>query len=446
VTAWLLCPVAAPAAVRSAQHGPDPAAIDALAEPPAPTGGPRGRPLLGSARLTATAADVAGSLPESWCGPARATDDTDSETLPGERKIHAVYAVAADATDRLAALGGRLQADAFRASALLEELYGRALRFDMGTDCGPQYIDITTLRLTPSSAELAAAAAGDTLIETLRGPLRAAGFAVADETDRLSLARQRRMNYLVWLDGAPVEGSCGQATLYPDTTSSPDANINAFGGKIAVVFRDGQGFCGSNTVRHEIGHTLGALMPAAPHAFDGSHCDDAYEDTMCYPSAPHRDSGSFQARFFDYGNDDYWALPGTDLGRWTIDRSPFVCPDVSCNVPGGARASGLDADGDLLPDVLDLCPGADDLAALDPTGRPGCEDHPDGAPQGQTTTARTAERSRNVVVRIRRHGRYRITVTCRGRRVGRRQVRGPRKVVLKVRCGARPRAKLRRLR
>lgn len=93
--------------------------------------------------------------------------------------------------------------------------------------------------------------------------------------------------------------------------------MNNVGGKVAAVFREGDGgFCDSNTVRHEVAHALGALQQPAPHAFDGAHCNDAYEDTMCYPSSPKRADGSYHSRFFDYGNDDYWDPPNRGPLSW----------------------------------------------------------------------------------------------------------------------------------
>lgn len=53
-------------------------------------------------------------------------------------RYHAVYLVPADGRSRLARVAPRLQAGARGASGLLERLYGRAIRFDMGTSCGSE--------------------------------------------------------------------------------------------------------------------------------------------------------------------------------------------------------------------------------------------------------------------------------------------------------------------
>ena len=97
------------------------------------------------------------------------------------------------------------------------------------------------------------------------------------------------------------------------------------------------GFCRGRTLRHELGHTMGALQKVAPHAYDGAHCNDSAEDTMCYTSATSFDSGGPS---FDYGNDDYWdpvanpSLGSTrKLGWWTVNRSRFVCALTGCANP-----------------------------------------------------------------------------------------------------------------
>ena len=164
------------------------------------------------------------------------------------------------------------------------------------------------------------------------------GMTTAKTTDTLEALRQNTRNYVVWLDAPGPKDACGQATMEPDTDRNPDTNRSNFGGKVAIVFRQRNGFCNSTAVRHEIAHTLGALREGAPNAIDGAHCGDAYEDTMCVGDAPRIGPTPFEG-FFDYGNDDYWSPPGgPPLGWWTVDQSRFLCADVACNVPSPAEA------------------------------------------------------------------------------------------------------------
>src|SRR3954466_7376754 len=302
-------------------HGPDPAAVAAGAEAPAV-------PVHAKAR-------AAKLVPSAWCGDESSSDNLVNEVDNGPFRYHGVYMVAADAPDRFGVLATSMQTDAFQASSLLESSYGRAIRFDIGTSCGPQFLDISVVRMAETSAQMAALArTPDGTFDAVTRALDAAGFETIQPSDTMEEAAARTRNYVVWLDAPAPAGTCGQATIYDDPTRGPD-NLNNFGGKAAIVFRNGDGFCSSNAVRHEIGHNLGALQRVAPHAFDGSHCNDAYEDTMCYPSSPLVGDGQ-RGRFFDYGNDDYWSLPGSPLPWWTVDENRFLCPDASCNVVPGA--------------------------------------------------------------------------------------------------------------
>ena len=399
-------------------HGPDPASVAAS-------------PVAKNSRLAKV-------LPSTWCGSEQAQDDTLHEFDNGPYRYHAVYMLAADAPDRFAQLASRLQADAFGASALLEQSYGRAIRFDLGTSCGPQYLDVSVVRMPQTQAEMAALASqpGGTF-GAVTSALSAAGMQPIRPTDSVDGAAALTRNYVVWVDAPAAPGTCGEAAIYDDPSRSPE-NLNNLGGKVALVFRNGpDGFCSSTAVRHEIGHNLGALQPVAPHAFDGSHCDDAYEDTMCYSNAP-KVADAQRGLYFDYGNDDYWSPPGgTPLPWWTVDESRFLCPDASCN---------LVAEGEPAP-----APSGDPAAAAP-------------AP-GTTTRTRTTRRRRHARVRIhaarRGHrvwkvrvraigdGRGIVLVRCRRHRHGQmrtvltRRTHLPRTVHGRVRCGAsRPRARL----
>ena len=268
----------------------------------------------------------------AWCGAQRATDNVADEVANGAYRYHAIYLRASDAEDRFAAEAGGIQASAFGASALLERLYSRAIRFDMGTNCGPANLDISLVRSSRTTADFAEAATrADGTLKLVTAEVRRAGFKTFRPEAGLTQARRLRKNFVVWLDAPAPAGACGAAEVLDDSTRKP-TNWNNLGGKVAVIFRDRGEFCGPAAVRHEVGHTLGALTSAAPNAFDGAHCDDAYEDTMCYPSAPQRGSGEYANEYFDFGNDDYWDPPkGKPLKWWTANLNRFLCPTASCN-------------------------------------------------------------------------------------------------------------------
>jgi len=288
-------------------------------------------PAVPSLRHHATAHSA--SEPFGWCGEERTHDYVDNELANGRYRYHAVYLFPQDGADRFSpALATQMQSDLFGASGLLEHLYGRAVRLDMGTDCGPGFLDISVVKSALSSDDFAAAAKQDDgTMQIVARALAMAGFPTLKNGASRRAAGRLTTNYVVWLD-APTPLGCGIGQSIDDSTRSR-SNWNNYGGKVAVIFRADDDFCGQDTVRHEIGHTLGAMQPDAPHAFDGVHCDDAYEDTMCYPDSPVRGSGDFQDQYFDYGNDDYWDPPGGRvLGWWTADENRFICPTASCNV------------------------------------------------------------------------------------------------------------------
>src|SRR4051794_8866695 len=411
--------LASPTVGAPSTHGPDPAAVAAGAEAPAVPAHAKPR----AAKL----------VPSAWCGTESSSDNLVNEVDNGPFRYHSVYMAAADAPDRFGALATSMQTDAFQASSLLESSYGRAIRFDLGTSCGPQYLDISVVRMPQTSAQLSALArTSNGTYDAAVAALDGAGFETIQPDDTVADASARTRNYLVWLDGPTPGGSCGQAAIYDDPTRSAD-NLNNLGGKAAVVFRNGDGFCSSNAARHEIGHNLGGLQPVAPHAFDGAHCNDAYEDTMCYSNSPLVADGD-RGQFFDYGNDDYWSLPGRPLAWWTVDENRFLCEDATCNAVGGGDAdAGLPAP----------------AAPVAPVG-------PASAPRRARSHGRVkmrAKRRHHGVwkLRLRAVGSGRGVVVVRCRRHRRGQVRTvlhrsthlPRTLHGRVRCRAsRPRARL----
>ena len=364
------------------------------------------------------------AAPALWCGERLSSDDTAHERDNGSHRYHAIYAVPSDGTDRFDAVAHTLQADALQASALLERQYGRAIRFDMGTKCGPDFLDISIVRLPHSRDQLAAfAQSGSVAILTQIGAdLAEAGYDPLPMTGSLGPeAAARAKNYLVWLDDVDVTPLCGVGTTVTDTRRDA-ANVNNFGGKLALVFRDGDRFCNSNTVRHEIGHNLGALMSQAPNAIDGAHCGDAFEDTMCLPSAPRRDSGEYQSQYFDYGNDDYWDPPGKALGWWTVNLNRFLCSDAACNRPPAGTVAGAltDALNDAGKQLLGKCTGLGMViaggpctSALRKAGVPAHSQAPPTRPKLRFRARRKSRARWQVTLELRNGERASVTVTCR---------------------------------
>jgi hypothetical protein len=396
---------AAPAAPAQRTHGPDAATAAA--------------PIAGVARAS------------DWCANA---DQGANQFDNGPYRYRAVYVHPADRPSRLANVGGELEAAAFGASGLIERLYGRAVRFDVGTPCGRGRLDIASVRLPLTYDQLAAiaAAGGSATFDAVAEGLRAGGFAMPAGDAPVEQLAPLTENFLVWLDAPAPARSCGQGTALLDSTRT-EANLNNLGGKLALIFRRGDEFCGPDTIRHEIGHNLGALQLDAPNTTDGVHCNDAFEDTMCGADAPQVADGAFNGLFFDYGNDDYWDPPhGQPLAWWTVNLSRFLCPTSDCNRPDP-------------PAGADRAPAAATRAKADPrTTR--------SAPRRPRLSRRLSRGDRYVRIRLRARGTgtARLVVNCKRRlhpgrahprRIVRRRVALPATVRLRTACRS-PRARL----
>src|SRR3954466_11459510 len=92
--------------------------------------------------------DGSDGLPTAWCG-GETTGDNPAITAASKAQFKVVYAFAADRPDRFAGWKDAIQADVAIVSRFLSAQDGgaKALRFDMGTSCGPQYVDIQTVQL-----------------------------------------------------------------------------------------------------------------------------------------------------------------------------------------------------------------------------------------------------------------------------------------------------------
>jgi len=99
-----------------------------------------------------------GGLPTVWCGDERTGDDvTHAAYGPDLPQFKLVYAYAADAPSRFAAWKDALQADVSLIGRFMGAQSGgrRTPRFDMGTDCGPQYVDVQVVALPGPRASYA---------------------------------------------------------------------------------------------------------------------------------------------------------------------------------------------------------------------------------------------------------------------------------------------------
>ena len=111
---------------------------------------------VGQAKLRSLDVGVAASnLPLTWCGTATTTDDTADATFGAALpQFKLVYAYPSDRPNRFSQWADALQADVSLIEQFVSSQPGsaRAPRFDMGTSCGPQYVDIQTVALPGTRA------------------------------------------------------------------------------------------------------------------------------------------------------------------------------------------------------------------------------------------------------------------------------------------------------
>src|SRR5581483_3480694 len=137
--------------------------------------------------------------------------------------------------------------------------------------------------------------------------------------------------YLVWMDANEL---CGIATFYPDDEKT-DANYNNGGAPGSVERIDsgcwGLASQGQSIEAHELMHSLGAVMPTAPHGSPAGHCSDS-SDRMCYLDGTVLTllnvCGPAHEATFDCNNDDYFNTapgPGNYLyTHWNAADNSFI--------------------------------------------------------------------------------------------------------------------------
>ena len=265
-----------------------------------------------------------------------ASDAADLNALP---KVHAIYVYPAKTASRFLSFAAMFQADARQSSDLLKTL-GRDVRWDFRSKvpytqspayCGTtEVLDITVFQSKYNARQLAA-----TNQFTL----------VSNELQASGRFNSPTKKYVAWLDAGSQY--CGQGSLYQDTLRSAD-NASENNRTTGIVYRPYAsnsaltgGFCRGRTLLHELGHNLGAVQRVAPNAFDGAHCDDDNNDTMCYAGQA-SDQVTSPTPQFDYQKNDYWdpgatrittanpdgypTVSAERLPWWTLNLSKYICP------------------------------------------------------------------------------------------------------------------------
>ncbi|HEX6698648.1 MAG TPA: hypothetical protein VF080_17695 [Solirubrobacteraceae bacterium] len=290
---------------------------------------------LALAHLTSTAApNLARYAPTTWCGTRLTTDDSDFAAFPAtQRQIKVVYAYAAGEQDRSAQWSDALQANVSNIEQYLAVQTGgtRALRFDMGTECGPQYVDIQTVALPRARTYYRD---DPTNFNRLATDVAAALGPLSGPRDVFVLADK--------LTDDPVWGI---AQVIDDDSAGP-ANYSNAGGLTAIMWTnpstqpDPSDPWQPTVMLHEITHNLGGVQQSAPNHTSNWHCTDG-EDVMCYPDGSPEAAGyddtvcqlnvgatAAVPQTYDCGHDDYFnpaPAPGSYLDtHWNVYRSAFM--------------------------------------------------------------------------------------------------------------------------
>jgi hypothetical protein len=307
---------------------------------------------------TAAAADAPGALPYDWCGDERTSDDVVHSALPAASpRLKVVYAHPADRPDRFAAWSDALQGNVALVQRFLAAQSGgaKALRFDMGTPCGPQYLDVQVVHLSGPRSQYVdnfSAIVGEveSKLGTVDGPRNT--VVLADT-----------------LNGGTYDYGLGENVLgtYGDRPGA--ANVHNRGGFASVLFsRDGQSAPGTGArgwwpegMLHEITHNLGGVQWSAPHSTQPAgfqnprygHCWQG-NDVMCYLE----DSGAAHAmrndcpriggaipQAYDCGRDDYFnpaPAAGSYLAtHWNVYDNAFLAPCGQIAPACGGGMEGL---------------------------------------------------------------------------------------------------------
>jgi hypothetical protein len=309
-------------------------------------------------------------VPTTWCGTQTTTDNTaDASIDPTLPQFKFIYAYPSDRPNRFDQWKDALQANVGLITRFVSRQPNstKAPRIDLGTSCGPLYLDIQVVALPNTRAYYL-----DSL-ERIR----------ADVATRVNPAPGGPRNYEILGDTlGSVQKGLGQLYQGSSYDRADSNNIHNRGNFYSVDFtNDGSpqlyaSFPGwqPTMVLHEMSHNMGAVQWSAPHtsspssspSYTYSHCWDGY-DVMCYRDGPSmareyvttecaQVGSGWMYQPFDCHQDDYFnPLPasGSYLAtHWNIYDNVFMSdcaslPDGLCDtvalvgVPANTRAPSV---------------------------------------------------------------------------------------------------------
>jgi hypothetical protein len=298
-----------------------------------------------SAQAGAAADPSSDGLPLTWCGTERTSDDTVNAAFPASQaQFKVVYAHPSDQPDRFDAFKDALQANVALISRFMSAQSGglKAPRFDLGTSCGPEYVDAQRVTLPGTRSQYVSNF--DAVQTAVRAQLNASPGGPRNAVILADTLSPDAPGYL-----------SGVATRYDDDWPGAD-NYHNDGGLSAIIWvplgqaspaQNPSGFWPEGFL-HEMAHNLGAVQWSAPHtthtpggpSFYG-HCWDEW-DVLCYEDGPAPThamrvdcpaSPGVIAQEFDCNRDDYFnpaPPPGNYLAtHWNLFNSVFLAPCAS---------------------------------------------------------------------------------------------------------------------
>ncbi len=278
-------------------------------------------------------------FPLTWCGDERTSDDVlHARNTPTLAQFKVVYAYASDRANRFAAWKDALQADVSLISRFMGAQSGgrKAPRFDMGTNCGPDYVDIQVVALPGARATYA------NNLGALKAAVAAQVPAVLGQPRNTLVLADRMSTY-------PAGHWTGIGESYVSESPGSASPHNAGGLFAALWVPDAEAAPGANPdgwwaegLLHELSHNLGAVGDNAPHSSGFGHCYDG-NDVMCYhddPAAPAMtypcpQIAGVMSQVYDCGGDDYFNVApaaGTYLAtHWNLYDNRFLtaCADAA---------------------------------------------------------------------------------------------------------------------
>jgi hypothetical protein len=232
----------------------------------------------------------------------------------GGPRVHAIYARPSNRPDRYAQVVGSIRTWAAETDGVFNGTaarYGATRHIRFVTDAKCQLM-VDNVVLSP---------AGDDNLDNTMAELASRGY------------NDPKRKYLVWMDSTVL---CGIAAYYPNDRPDVGNPNNGPAGVPGLVARIDSGCWGlasrgESVEAHELMHSLGSVLPSAPHSTAAGHCQDE-ADRMCYSDGSvlvlNEVCDQSLESLFDCGGDDYFnpAPPPSSYltTHWNTARSAFL--------------------------------------------------------------------------------------------------------------------------